>query len=277
MIDPFHLISTPVAVLPGTGLITQVGLSGEDPGAARYSGQAFSVWVTVYTPEGRRVERSRVAALAAGERRVLDLTGLTAPHGFERPFLCVVHRVPEPIPPGHLDFDMYRCVVQYARPGGGRGSVIYETPPRLNAKPGGAFLCFTNQVVVGGGMSTKLVALHYSVSEVYAQEAKVRLLVHAPDGRRLLLHDAGIPAFTPRVLDLGAMLGEGGSPGSLQRSLVVCSGNASLIPLLLNEHEPTGGVSVEHTHPPISYLAMPVADAMRVRGEAIARYLEARA
>lgn len=268
--DPFHLISTPVPLLPNLGLRVKVGLSGEDPGGLRHAGLGFSVWLTLYSPQGALVKRWKAADLPAGDRLLLDLSAATEEHGFREPHLAVVHRVPVGVEDG--DFDMFRTMVQLERPGKGSGSVIYETPPHFNAKPGkGSFFSFTNQVVTGPKASTYLALLHYSVNPAYAETAKSRVILYEPDGSTAAVHDGAVPPFSVGLTNLSS-LGAGGE-GLRQRSLAVCSPNASLIPLFINLDDALGGVSVEHTHPPFTYLGMPGEAAGRVRREAIEHYL----
>lgn len=271
--DPFHLISTPVPLLPNLGLRVKVGLSGEDPGGLRHQGLGFAVWITLYSPKGALVKRWKEADLPAGERLLLDLSAATAEHAFQEPHLAVVHRVPAELDERtEYDFDMYRTMVQLERPGKGSGSVIYETPPHFNAKPGkGTFFSFTNQVVTGPMAATYLALLHYSVNPAYAETAKSRVILYEPGGTTAAVHDGTVPPFSIGLTNLSA-LGAGGD-GLRQRSLVVCSPNASLIPLFINLDDSLGGVSVEHTHPPFTYLGMPGAAAGRVRREAIEHYL----
>lgn len=271
--DPFHLISTPVPLLPSLGLRVKVGLSGEDPGGLRHAGLDFAVWLTLYSPQGALIKRWKAAELSAGERLLLDLSAATAEYSFNEPHLAVVHRVPEGLADNiEPDFDMFRTMVQLERPGRGSGSVIYETPPHFNAKSGkGSFFSFTNQVVTGPKAATYLALLHYSVNPAYAETAKSRVILYEPGGAKAAVHDGTVPPFSVGLTNLSA-LGAGGE-GLRQRSLVVCSPNASLIPLFINLDDNLGGVSVEHTHPPFTYLGMPAEAAGRVRREAIAHYL----
>lgn len=272
--DPFHLISTPVPLLPNLGLRVKVGLSGEDPGGKRHAGVSFAVWITLYSPAGKFVKRWKAADLAAGGRLLLDLSAATAEHGFTEPHLAVVHRVPNGVEDG--DFDMFRTMVQLERPGKGSGSVIYETPPRFNAKAGkGSFFSFSNQVVTGPGTTTYLALLHYSVEPAYAHAAKRRVILYNANGTLSAVDDGAIAPFSVGLIDLSAL----GAPGDglRQRSAVVCSPDASLIPLFINLDEKLGGVSVEHTHPPFTYLGMPGPAAVQVRQGAIAHYLAVRA
>lgn len=270
--DPYHLISTPIPMLPGHKLRSQVGLCGEDPSAQRHQGRRFSVWLTLYSPEGVFVERRKIDELEPGQRKFYDLTELTAAHGFTRPHICVAHRVPD----GDLtglqthDFDMFRSVVQLVHPGGGRGSVIYETPPYFNGNPKkpGSFLSFSNQIYLADKQNTLLVLLNYSVNADYAVAARRRLLVYAPDGSRVAEDMRAVGPFSVDVTDCAALLRRQG-----QFSFIACSKEASMVPLIVNLSEKVGGVSIEHTHPPMSYLNMPPERANAVRAQAIEHYL----
>ena len=249
-----------------------MGLSGADPAGKRHRGLRFQVWLTVYDPDGRKLRRERIGSLEPEERRFFDVTELAVGLPEDRASLCVIHRVPDPLP-AEPEFDMYRTMVQLERPGGGSGSVIYETPPRLNAKPGSSFFSFSNQAVLGPRATTILLALHYSVNEGYSERARVRLRMYRPDGACEASESLEIPAFSIGAVDLGPLVAK--SSSLIQRSVVVCSPNASLIPLFVNLDERLGGVSVEHTHPPFSYLGMPGPRASQLRRDSIARFSEA--
>jgi len=283
-IDLLHLASAPVPLVPQLGWRTRVGLSAEDPEAHRHPGMSFSVWLSVYDPEGKLARRSRIGRLDADERRFFDLSELTADLGYSAAHLAVVHRIPENLgEPGaerpvsedaDLDFDMYRTVVQLEHPGGGRGSVIYETPPKLNGRPGRkmSFLSFSNQVLIGPRANTHLLSLHYSVDPSYAVAAKRRVMVFDPHGTPAAEHESTVKPFSVDLLDFASFLGRP-SEGLAQRSIVACSRDASMIPLLVNTEDETGGIALEHTHPPMTYLHMPPQDASVLREQALDHFL----
>src|SRR4051812_34053467 len=93
-IDPFHLLSTPVPLLPTLGIETHIGLSGEDPEGKRLDRQGFAVWLTAYSPKGQRARRWKIGDVAGSARRFFNLSALTKDFGFQEPHLCAVHRVP---------------------------------------------------------------------------------------------------------------------------------------------------------------------------------------
>lgn len=286
-IDPFHLAATPVPLLPDLGLRTRVGLSADDPQGRRHRDLRFAVWLTVYAPDGRRVRRERIGRLEPGQRRFFDLSALVERDAFGAPHLCAVHRVPEDlaveadtasleVAGGYdADFDMYRSVVQLEHPGGGRGSVIYEAPPRFNADPSrkGAFLGFSNQAVVGAGSDSYLLLLFYSTNPGLAATARRRVLVYGPEGRLRASDERSVGAFQLDATRFGALVGGADEPELRQYSFVACSGDASMATLILNLNPRVGGVSLEHTHAPISYLGMPMAQATARRQKAIAHFL----
>lgn len=286
-IDPFHLAATPMPMLPHLGLRTQVGLSSEDPAGKRNRGMAFSVWCTLYTEKGERIRRWQVGNLPAGSRKFFDLSELTLGQGASGPHICVVHRIPEEIRitedfradvPDDFNshFEMYRSVVQLVSDAGNSGSVIFEIAPFFNANPKrpSSLLVFSNQAVVGPETDTYLVLMHYSTLEGYRSTAQAKLHVFSPDGSRLATETQEIPAFGLGITSFSSLRLDGkGGCGLAQYSFVGCSAQAAMIPLIINVDRKFGGVSIEHTHSPNSYLNMPPAFFSKVRSSAIEYYL----
>src|SRR5690606_38315735 len=115
-------------------------------------------------------ERRELESMGPGERRLVDLSTLLRPIFGDENVLAVVHRVPAslcpegqdpaacPLPPAHSDYDLFRTMVEYAFPSGGRGGVIYETPPRFNDLRGRArqisTLVFSSKLAVGAHNDT---------------------------------------------------------------------------------------------------------------------------
>ncbi len=286
-IDPYHLISTPIPILPHLEPKAFAGVSGEDPEGKRHQGKGFSVWLTIYSPLGQFLERKQIDELSFGARKFYNLSELTQSFKFKEPYLSVIHRVPldlkiengmVEIPVNYdTDFDMFRTVVQFADQKGGAGSVIYETPPHFNENPSkkGAHLSFSNQMMIGKEANTYLLLINYSVNSAYSTSAARSLFIFGADGsEKALTHNVILP-FGIDVINLSELVDQ--NPENYeeleQYSYVACSRDASLIPLILNVNVRGGGVSLEHTHPPNSNLNMPMHHLSSVRKEAIEYFL----
>lgn len=271
-----NLISTPVPVLNSLGLELSVGLSSEDP-ARQYPSEAYLAYLTVYSPEGEMLERCLLGEVPPRRRRQFALSAITRKLVPSGDHLVVVHRVPARLAaqvqsiedPLEMDsqpsYPMWRSLIQYAYPGKGNGSVIYETPPRLNVRRPGAppstTLTFTSKIVFSSQVSTVVVPIHYSMDPGYSAACRYHYLLFDRDGREVLSRTVTLPAFSVKVLDLQREL-----PESLIREVadstdeltaftfVAYSEDAALAPLILNLAPTLGGVSVEHTHPAQSFL-----------------------
>ena len=55
-VNLLNLISTPIPVLNSLGLELSVGLSSEDPVVGRSPNETFLAYLTVYSPEGKRLD-----------------------------------------------------------------------------------------------------------------------------------------------------------------------------------------------------------------------------
>ena len=271
-----NLISTPVPVLNSLGLELSVGLSSEDP-TRQYPSEAYLAYLTVYSPEGEMLERCLLGEVPPRRRRQFALSAITRKLVPSGDHLVVVHRVPARLAaqvqsiedPLEMDsqpsYPMWRSLIQYAYPGKGNGSVIYETPPRLNVRRPGAppstTLTFTSKIVFSSQVSTVVVPIHYSMDPGYSATCRYHYLLFDRDGREVLSRTVILPAFSVKVLDLQREL-----PESLIREVadstdeltaftfVAYSEDAALAPLILNLAPTLGGVSVEHTHPAQSFL-----------------------
>src|SRR5437870_4221965 len=96
-IMPVHLlnlISTPVPVLNTLGLDLTVGLSSDDPVVGRHPSEPYLAYLTIYSPEGKRLDRITLGEIAPHRRRffyISELTRRVVPSGDH---LVIVHRVP---------------------------------------------------------------------------------------------------------------------------------------------------------------------------------------
>ena len=144
-----NLISTPVPVLNALGLNLRVGLSSEDPMVGRHPSEPYEAYLSVYSPEGLLLERVHLGQIPANRRRFFDISVITRRLVPDLDHLTVVHRIPSRMSPESSDledeiemsvepdYSLFRSLIEYSYPEGGNGSVIYETPPRLNAGTSG--------------------------------------------------------------------------------------------------------------------------------------------
>ncbi|MDP6495850.1 MAG: hypothetical protein QGI09_10635, partial [Dehalococcoidia bacterium] len=182
-----NLISAPIPVLNSLGLNLKVGLSSEDPTALNHGTEAYDAFLSIYSPEGLLQERTHLGEIPPSRRRLFDLSSITRRVVPSQDHLVVAHRVPHrlltqvenvesPIDlPKDLHYPLFRSMVEYSYPGGGNGSVIYETPPGLNSarreEKSSNTLIFTCQIVLSQVVNTYMVLMHYSVNPNYTEIA----------------------------------------------------------------------------------------------------------
>jgi hypothetical protein len=164
-----------------------------------------------------------------------------------------------------VDFAMYRTVVQYAVEGGGMGSVIYETPPNFNTtgkRP--HFLTFSNKIYLHEATDSHIIFLNYSVSPDYTQSADVNIEFHDAAGTCIGRHSLTVPAMDFSCIRVGDILASTSSPFV---SFTAASITSALIPISVVVHRRSGGVSVEHSHPPQEYLMAdwPIINGVKLR------------
>jgi hypothetical protein len=179
---------------------------------------------------------------------------------------------------------MYRSLVQYSYPGGGNGSVIYETPPGFNlprpGRPPASTLTFTSKVVASDTVTTTVALMNYSLDPAYAVTARYRYAFFAPDGTEVACAETAIPPFTVRALDVrdavpAAVLGRyrDGADGLTWLTYVGYCRDTAIIPLIVTRAPSLRAVAVEHTHPAQAYtLPARPEEKHRVKSEAVATW-----
>lgn len=293
-----NLISTPVPVLNSLGLDLSVGLSSDDPTVRRRPSESYLAYVTIYSPDGRWMDRVTLGEIPPRRRRMFELSSLTRRFVPSSDHLVVVHRVPASLAaqvrsvddPLEMDtvpeFAMWRALIQYSYPGKGNGSVIYETPPRLNVRKAGAppstTLTFTSKIVLSPRVNTYVVPIHYSMDPGYSATCNYHYVVLNGAGAQVVKQSLNMSPFSVATIDIGSeltspVIREQADPedGIANFSFVAYSDDAALAPLILNLAPGLGGVSVEHTHPAQSFLLpFKVQDKNRFKGDAIAAWRE---
>lgn len=294
-VNILNLISTPVAVLNGTPLTTTIGLSGDDPLSTRHTSEVFRVLVSIYEPGGKFLTRREFDAVGPGERQLLDLSAIVRPEVGDRNTLVVVHRVPEslcsqgedadrPLPAGAnaRAFHMYRGMVQYGLPGGGHGSVIYESPLRINDMRGSAVrsrsLMFSSKVLLSGQTETYVCLINYSTDPAFMTAARMTGHLLDAAGVEVCPLATTVGAFQVELVNVRETLARAaGIPAKLTNySVVMHSPDAATIPLLLQVSMQSRSVSVEHTHAPQAYIQPSFATGVGdIRSHAIDGWLQA--
>lgn len=289
-IDPFHLICTPVPVFFERGIKTEIGLSSVDPNGSSKKSMDLDVWITVFSTLGERLKRYKIDHLPYGTRKFYCLNEILEDLNIKGDHLCAVHRIPSDleilsddtawVPETHpAHFPMYRTVVQLAHKKGPKGSVIYEVHPPFNpsGNKSSSLLMFSNKVALSHNQTTWLVLVHYSTSPSYNRKAKYHLCLINSAGTILNTLSAQVEPYGIANIDIKNLLTPEDLSDSIQNYSLVCtSKDASMLPLLINIHAKNGGISIEHTHPPHSYLNMNPEDFRRVREKAINYFNEAR-
>jgi hypothetical protein len=271
-----NLISTPIPVLNSVGLDLAVGLSSDDPVGGRRESETFAAFLTIYAPDGRRLDCLPLGEIPPHRRRMIDVTPITRERFPTQDHLVVAHRIPTRLLHGRrpddvvdlaasdAEFAMYRTLVQYSFPGGANGSVIYETPPGFNAaragRPAPATLSFTSKIVLSSTVDTHVALINYSVDPAYERCVDYRFALFAPSGDEVVVCERRVLPFTVGLIDIRAIL----PPGTVERWRDPTDGLASfgyvgysvagaLIPLILTVTPSLGAVAVEHTHPAQAY------------------------
>ena len=277
-ISPLNLISTPMAVLNTVGLDLRVGLSSEDPMVGRNPSEPYEAYLSIYSPEGILLQRPHLGQIPENRRRFFNVTAITrglVPNGDH---LAVVHRIPSSLasqmsdPAEEIeisnkpDYSMYRSLVEYSYPSGGNGSVVYETPPRLNAgsttgqKTSNTFT-FTCQTVLSESVNTHVILINSSVDPAYSTIVNFAYGLHSSSGDLVWSDNVSVGPFAISILDLARIIPaqvvskeRDPEDGVAAFTLVGYSEEASLLVLLVNAAPSLGAVAVEHTHPPQAYL-----------------------
>ncbi|MFQ6031197.1 MAG: hypothetical protein ACE5Q6_27345 [Dehalococcoidia bacterium] len=272
-----NLISTPVPVLNTLGLNLRVGLSSEDPMVGRHPSEPYTAYLSVYSPEGVLLDRSSLGEIPPERRRFFDISGATRSLVPEQDHLVVVHRVPSRLLPqvssveeelelqSQPDYSLFRSLVEYSFPGGGNGSVIYETPPRFNADGAGPAssntLTFTCQTVLSELLDTHIILIHHSVSPHYSRIAHYSFAFHTLSGERVFTDRVAIGPFAIKVLNIKQLIPQeifererDPEDGLSTFTFVGYSDDAALLFVAVNTVPSLGAVAVEHTHPPQTYL-----------------------
>ena len=280
-VSPLNLISTPLPVLNTLGLDLRVGLSSEDPMVLRHPSETYESYLSIYSPEGLLTDRVHLGQIPPNRRRFFDVTEATRRLVPSQDHLSVVHRIPSrllaqdssQIPnleeeielDGEPDYSLFRSLVEFSYPHGGNGSVIYETPHRLNpGTPGSGSsntLTFTCQTLLSQTVDSYAVLIHYSVNPAYSRVAHYEFAFHALSGERVASERVALGPFSIKVLDVRqiippAVVAREADPqdGISAFTFVGYSEDASILVMVVNAAPSLGSVSVEHTHPPQTYL-----------------------
>jgi hypothetical protein len=276
-ISPLNLISTPMPVLSSLDLQLRVGLSSEDPMVGRHPTEPYEVFLSVYAPEGILLERSHLGQVPPSRRRFFDISETTGRLVSSVDHLAVVHRIPSRlIAQGanledeiefekEPDYSFFRSVVEYSYREGGDGGVIFETTPNLNSAAPGArssnTITFTCQTVLSDVLNTQIVIIHYSVNPAYSKIATYNYALHSQSGELVASGRVEIAPFSVKRLDLAQVIpqkvvsqNKDAKDGTSAFNFVGYSEDAAFPVLVVNTAPSLGAVSVEHTHPPQTYL-----------------------
>jgi len=268
-----NLISTPVPVLNSLELRVRVGLSSEDPMGTRYASEPYEAFLSIYSPEGVFLERVPLGGIPSNRRRMFDVSETTqrlVPNGDH---LAVVHRIPVSLLDKYPnldeeiellsepDYSFFRSLVEFSYPGGGNGSVIYETPPNFNARPSSNTLTFTNQLVISPETNSYLVLINSSTDPSYARVADFFFGMYCLSGQRAVADSVRVGPFGIQVIDMKQLIPNDvieretdPEDGLSSFSLIGGSEDAAMLAMIINSAPGLKAVAVEHTHPPQAYL-----------------------
>jgi hypothetical protein len=287
------LISTPVPVLNSLGVRVRVGLSSEDPTVFRHPSEEYQAYLTVYSPEGVLLGRHHLGEIPPNRRKFFDVSAIAQKQVPNGDHLSVVHRVPSSLldkvssvdellemekPP---DYSFFRSLVEYSYPGGGNGSIIYETPPFLNVprkgKPPSDTLSFTSKIVISQMVNTYVVLVHHSQDPSYRAVCDYHFFVLSRAGEPVVTETLRLGPFSVRPVDIGGLIppdvmeqARDAADGLAAFTYVGFSDQASVITLVINASKHLGAISVEHCHPAQEYLLpWDAADRRTIKSEAV--------
>ena len=276
-ISPLNLISTPLPVLNSLGLHLRVGLSSEDPIVGRHPPEPYEAFLSVYSTEGLLIERLHLGQIPPSRRKFFDVSGIAGRLVPGVNHLAVAHRIPSRLlaqlsdveheieMEQEPDYSMFRSVLEYSFPEGGNGSVIYETTPNINvASPEGKSsntITFTCQTVLSDALNTHVILIHYSMNPEYSQIARYNYALHSQSGDLVASGQVEVAPFSIKALDIAQIIPEeevgkqrDAQDGISSFSFVGYSEDAAFTVVVVNTSPSLRAVSVEHTHPPQTYL-----------------------
>ena len=274
LISPLNLLSTPMAVLNSIGLNLRVGLSSEDPMVGRSQSEPYEVYLSIYSPEGSLLQRPHLGHIPVNRRKYLDVSKVTQELVPGLDHLTVVHRIPSSLASQLSDpsedielekkpnYSLFRSAVEYSYPGGGNGSVVYETTPRLNdGQRSSNTFTFTCQTVLSESVNTHVILINSSVDPAYSTIVNFVYGLHSSSGELVWTDNVSVGPFGVKILDLASLVPSGivsrerdPDDGITAFNLIGYSEEASVTVLLVNAAPSLGAVAVEHTHPPQAYI-----------------------
>ena len=210
-------------------------------------------------------------------RRYFDVSDIAGKLVSGVDHLAVVHRIPSRLLPQvsnledeieineEPDYSFFRSAVEYSYTEGGNGSVIFETTPNLNSalpgKKSSNTITFTCQTVLSDVLNTNVVITHHSVNPAYSKIASYGYALHSQSGELAACGRVEIAPFSVKVLDMSQLIpmdviADNRDPedGTSAFNFVGYSDEAAFQILVVNTAPSLGAVSVEHTHPPQTYL-----------------------
>jgi len=231
----------------------------------------------VYAPEGLLLDRKHMGQIPPSRRRYFDVSDIAGKLVSGVDHLAVVHRIPSRLLPQvsnledeieineEPDYSFFRSAVEYSYTEGGNGSVIFETTPNLNSalpgKKSSNTITFTCQTVLSDVLNTNVVITHHSVNPAYSKIASYGYALHSQSGELAASGRVEIAPFSVKVLDMSQIIpkdvianNRDPKDGTSAFNFVGYSDEAAFQILVVNTAPSLGAVSVEHTHPPQTYL-----------------------
>jgi hypothetical protein len=115
--------------------------------------------------------------------------------------------------------------------------------------------------VLSDVLNTSVIVIHYSMNPKYSQIATFNYGLHAPSGELAVSGEVKITPFSINVLDMSQIIPQSihaeqrdSQDGVSSFSFVGYSEDAAFPVVVVNTAPSLGAVSVEHTHPPQTYL-----------------------
>ena len=239
----------------------------------RHPTEPYEAFLGIYSPEGLLLERTHLGEIPPNRRRFFDVSAIAGNLVSGTDHLAVVNRVPSRLLaqassvedaielPEEPDYSYFRSLLEYSYPHGTNGSVIYETPPRLNVGASSNTLSFTCQIVLSESVNSYVILVNHSKDPSYGKIASYRFGVYSLAGDQVALDQVTVGPFGIRVLDMAQLIPDHLISSSVDPedhlaafTFVGYSQDAALLAMVVNAAPELGAVAIEHTQSPQAYL-----------------------
>ena len=218
-------------------------------------GSHYRVTATAFAEDGQLISSQRIADVQPREPVLVDvatLTDLTETRGM----LALTHR--------ELNDDRRPVTepwtLRFVSDDGVQETIVAESPPMINAKPGSTpFRLTSSEAYVGEGWSPVAVVHNASVDPGYQRHLTLDVVVFDANGRSMQAGPIQVPPFGTAWIDLlelcGSDLVDLLAPTGLRGSYTIASREGSGVGYHLLRNSSVGGLAADHTRPMLRYIS----------------------